>query len=241
MGYEILTDDVVDNGDKTPPPRKRRVALAPVNARVLRPAPTVTNSKLLIINIFIILILILGAYLFFTGFFESGEDEVQKEPIEVIGKLKNLSQYYNGDLTVSGNMFLLSTSLGDFTEGVDEFELIGFNGTFIYENRSLVVLGTADKIIHGKNNLNINGEEFKLELKRNFETSLFLDESQFHFDNGKLIFNRQLKYDFDNASIGFKNFSATIAYDGKFSVFGTADEFSINTPKNNLMLLYKDD
>ena len=140
MPYEILSDDVLDN-NPSPPKRQRRK-----NKNNSQEGGGRINIKPFLIHILILLAFFGLIYFFFFSNFFSSEDVDKKEIFEIVGHVDEFTKIYSGDLTISGSIFNLDTSYGNFTQGSKEFIIENFNGTLNFKNKTLPVPSSVVKL-----------------------------------------------------------------------------------------------
>ncbi len=232
MPYEILSEDVLDNNSPPKKNRRRTQNNSRGGGRI--------NIKPFMIHILILLVFFGLIYFFFFSNFFSTEEIEKKETFEIIGHIDEFNKSYSGDIQISASIFDLETNYGNFKQGSKNFNIESFNGTLDFRNKTLILEGTANQILHGENIINLNNVPFKLTINKRFQTSLYFSQYKQELRKGTFIFNNELEYEFNNAEISVENFNMTMVFDGKFTIFGTGDSFALDTDKNNLKIIYED-
>jgi len=157
----------------------------------------------------------------------------------MVGQLENFNLNYSGNLNLYSGEFFLKTKQGEFNSESLDIEIIDFNGSIFFENRSIVLEGNSNLINFGKNNIILAGEEFRLISIKKTNLDLYFDEVKLDFDEGVIKLGSQLNHEFENTSITLNNFNSSFAYDGTFSITGICDNLILETSKPKLKIYYE--
>lgn len=222
MPYDILSDDLIDN------PRNdqgRRITIPPF-----------------VLHLAIILLLVVIIFIFFMADFSfiNKEAGLVKKELSFVGELENFSVDYFGNLTIDTKGYTLTTQNGKFDGNNQEFHLEGFLGRIEMTNRSIEVVGVAQKIKFAKNELNLDGTEFTLISKKRSALDMVFDEIDLNFIEGRFKLESDLNYEFNNVTITVKGFNTSVVYDGTYSFRGTVENMELKGGNDNLFISYSD-
>lgn len=234
MPYDILNNDLVDNGsDSQPKGRRRRNQIAPPRPFFLKP---------IFIHLLLIIILIGFILIFIQKTYDIGlSSENLGGEVTIAGDLENFSKIYNGNISIYSAQFNLETISGTFDEVSKTVDIENFNGEIYLENNSIVLEGTGNKVTYGKNSIKLGGSNLKLISSKKTSLDLTFDSVDLTFEKGNLKLDKTFNYDFENTTLKLTNFNVTMSYDNTFTFFGVPQSFTINSPNDKLQISYKDD
>lgn len=194
------------------------------------------------LNLFIILVIVILIILFFTtnmsSYFNTKNNDNSKTLV-LVGDLSEFNKTINGNLSIYSSEFELKYPNSVLNDQSKDIFIENYSGQVYLENKSIIFDGMANKIGFGKNNLNLNYNKFKLTSKVKTTLNFKIPIMNLKFENGRIIFDEVLNYEFLNSSILLNNFNTSMTYDGTFSFSGTTDEFTLNSSKDNLVVNYK--
>ena len=203
-----------------------------------QPPPTRWRYVLLFQITVVVLILFLLWYFFSDYISLNFGDDEKIETITLVGKVEEFNETYFGDINMTSARFLLESRSGKFKENSRKINIKNFNGSIYLKNRTIVLKGTADSLLFGKSSLNIGNETFVLKSLKKTMINLDFDKVDIKFDEGRVRIEKSINYKLDNSTISLGNFNHSLGFDGKFSFIGTADNFTINSPNQNLQINY---
>lgn len=227
MPYDILSDDVVDKDDNQP----RRGGG--------KDHKIITISPLMVHILLIILLGIIVLVLYFVLFSGPGNSDIEtEEQITLIGDLSSFNKTYSGDLSFSSGSFTLETDNSILQESSQNVKVENFNGSIYLFNKSIYFVGSANQISFNKNTINLEGDPFQIISPRRTNIDVFLDEAHFEFEEGRVKVDNGLNLEFKEGYVGLDDYNVSIAYDGVFSMSGTANTFNLSAPNQKLEITY---
>lgn len=229
MGYEILSDDLLDSGNQAPGPQP--------NGKIKRFLKKINPFHL---NILFIIIILggIGYYLISDFDFDFNFGTNETGIITLSGKFDKFSKEYSGNLTLYSGKFSIETETGKFDGEKQTITLENFSGYINQTNNSLTFIGTANKIKFGRNEINTNDGNLKLTSSGKTQTDLFLENIYFKKLQGNVKLDSTLNYGFESSSINLTNFQTTMTFDGSYTFVGKAETFEISSIENNLKIIY---
>lgn len=232
MGYEILSNDLFDDGDNNKNTKRVRKGQPQRKRRGISP---------LVIHFLLILIVVSMLFGLYQWIFGDKDTVEEVNIVTFVGELEDFNESYSGDLEILTANFLLKTDNGNFAELSKTILIENFEGSIYSFNESILFVGTADSLEYGKNKINIASSNFELTSSRKTQVDLYFENISFDFTEGRIKFDDILNFEFEDTLVNTKNFNFTLTYDGKFSFRGVLDEYSLYDETRNLEITYKDE
>lgn len=226
MSYKILKDDLKDKSSNTKTKKKSK------------------KNKLMYLHIFLVILFFIFIFFYFSNFddikdFEFDFFKTKKQNVILIGKIENFTQNFVGDLTIFSTQFKLYTNSGKFFSKHEYINITNFKGKIKEINSSILIFGQAEKIKFGKNNLNLNNENFKLILEKKTIFDMFFKNINLKIIDGRIKIKNNLNFAYNLSQIYCKNFNATLSYNlNVYSFFGNLEELNFKTQNPNLSINY---
>lgn len=236
MGYEILADDLFDDNKKKKPKKDKTSSKSEKGSKKIDINP-------LYIHIGIILVILLLLFFLFSDSINfTFKTDDKKDIIVLVGDLNSFNKNYSGDLEIYVSNSELRTVNSVLELKSTDLEIKNFQGNvYLDKNKSIILDGNADKIIYGKNILNLENSKFQLTSYDKTNAKLYFDILDLDFKEGMIKLNEKLNYEFLNSSISLKNYNMSFNYDGTFTFSGESSEFTLDTKNPNLIVTYKNE
>lgn len=192
----------------------------------------------LYIHISILVIILFSVFLYFSSNFDFTLNKSESEMITIVGDLEKFNEKYDGDINLYSKQFSLNTENAVYNETSKDIKIKNFKGNIQTANQSIIIKGIASEIKYGANTINIANKEFELISFKKTNINLLLSTINLNFEEGRIKISNDLNYDFESSSIILNNFNTTLNYDGKYVFSGLADNLSLSSTKNNIIIEY---
>lgn len=239
MGYEVLSDDLYDDGSfsgsSKPKPKKNRRRVVDADDFEINtkkswsffPDDSSFFQKLKYVHIGLVFLLLLFVIIYLFWSFSFGSND---ENFQVQGELDGFSMNYSGDLDFELGNFILETNSIIIEESSNDLFLKNFTGqVYIFKNKSkeyLVFEGTSKTLDFGDKKISLTDEYFKLKISK-VSVKMKFDNFGGNFSSGNLIFDEKLNYEFDDLTVNFNDFKGNLGYEDEvFTFVGKVDSFS---------------
>ncbi|MDA3854627.1 MAG: hypothetical protein PF569_00100 [Candidatus Woesearchaeota archaeon] len=236
MGYEILAEDLFDDSKKKKPKKDKSSSKSDKGSKKLDINPLFIHIGLILV------ILILLFFVFSDSINFNFKDDKVEDITVLVGELNSFNKIYSGDLELYVSNSELKTQSSTLELKSQDLEIKDFQGNiYLDDNDSIVLNGTAEKIVYGKNILNLENTQFTLTSFDKTNANLYYEKIDLDFKEGRIKLNEELNYEFTNSSITLNRYNMSFNYDGTFTFSGISSEFTLNASSPKLMITYKNE